>query len=151
MSVGHATDNGSGGDGRWLSKAELGQLRGISPASADRLARRNGWRRTHGNDKRTRILVPGPFLNSSYDIPTPRPPEKPERPPPEVEVAPLIAVLDAALAALREQLDRERSRADRAEAREAELRQSLDALMQVNSSRKAKRRWARLKMAWRGE
>jgi hypothetical protein len=43
---------------RWLTYAELGQARGISTASATRLAFRRKWRRQVGNDKTARVAVP---------------------------------------------------------------------------------------------
>ena len=45
-------------DVRWLTYAELGQARGISTASATRLAFRRKWRRQHGNDGAARVAVP---------------------------------------------------------------------------------------------
>jgi hypothetical protein len=46
------------GDIRWLTYAELGQARGISTASATRLAFRRKWRRQPGNDGIVRVAVP---------------------------------------------------------------------------------------------
>ncbi len=43
---------------RWMTKAELATARGISVESADRLIRRQGWRKVPGNDGRARVLVP---------------------------------------------------------------------------------------------
>ena len=50
--------DGDTGDVRWMSYAELGQARGISTASATRLAFRRKWRRQGGNDKTARVAVP---------------------------------------------------------------------------------------------
>ena len=47
-----------GDDFRWLSYGELGQARGISTASAIRLAFRRQWRRQDGNDGTVRLAVP---------------------------------------------------------------------------------------------
>ena len=47
-----------GNDFRWLSYGELGQARGISTASAIRLAFRRKWRRQDGNDGTVRVAVP---------------------------------------------------------------------------------------------
>jgi hypothetical protein len=41
-----------------MTYAELGRLRGISAASAKRLALRHGWRKTAGNDGLARVSVP---------------------------------------------------------------------------------------------
>jgi hypothetical protein len=47
------------GDGaRRMTYAELAQARGISPASAKRLAQRHHWGRQVGNDGVTRVTVP---------------------------------------------------------------------------------------------
>jgi hypothetical protein len=51
------------GDGaRRMTYAELAQARGISPASAKRLAQRHRWGRQVGNDRITRVTVPLTFL-----------------------------------------------------------------------------------------
>jgi hypothetical protein len=47
-----------GDDFRWLSYGELGRARGISTASAIRLAFRRKWRRQDGNDGTVRVAVP---------------------------------------------------------------------------------------------
>src|SRR5579862_3357442 len=46
------------GSVRWMTYAELGEARGISTASATRLAFRRKWRRQGGNDKTARVAVP---------------------------------------------------------------------------------------------
>ena len=46
------------GDFRWMTYAELGRARGISTASATRLAFRRKWRRQGGNDGVARVAVP---------------------------------------------------------------------------------------------
>ncbi len=45
-------------DIRWMTYAELGRARGISTASATRLAFRRKWRRQAGNDGIARVAVP---------------------------------------------------------------------------------------------
>jgi hypothetical protein len=53
------------GDGaRRMTYAELAQARGISLASARRLARRHAWGRQVGNDGVARVTVPLPALQS---------------------------------------------------------------------------------------
>ena len=47
-----------GDDVKWLSYGELGQVRGISTASAIRLVFRRKWRRQDGNDGTVRVAVP---------------------------------------------------------------------------------------------
>jgi hypothetical protein len=44
--------------GRWMSKAELADVRGIAVESAERLIWRQRWRRMLGNDGRIRALIP---------------------------------------------------------------------------------------------
>jgi hypothetical protein len=56
--AGYYDRNDVGDDLRWLSYAELGQARGISTASAIRLAFRRKWRRQDGNDGTVRVAVP---------------------------------------------------------------------------------------------
>jgi hypothetical protein len=48
----------AGDDFRWLGYGELGQVRGISTASAIRLAFRRKWRHQDGNDGTVRVAVP---------------------------------------------------------------------------------------------
>jgi hypothetical protein len=45
-------------DVRWMTYAELGRVRGISTASATRLAFRRKWQRQGGNDGTARVAVP---------------------------------------------------------------------------------------------
>jgi hypothetical protein len=53
------------GDGaRRMTYAELAAVRGISPASAKRLAQRHRWGRQVGNDGVTRVTVPLPALTN---------------------------------------------------------------------------------------
>jgi hypothetical protein len=54
------------GDGsRRMTYAELAQARGISLASARRLARRHAWGRQAGNDGVIRVTVPLPALQKA--------------------------------------------------------------------------------------
>jgi hypothetical protein len=102
-----------------MTYAELGEARGISPKSAERLAQRRRWPRQVGNDGMARVLVP-----IGEDRVTPRrqgltsaPDVAPRRGMPS---APDIGdVVGAAIreTPLREQLDIANQRADRAEQR----------------------------------
>ncbi|HTI84943.1 MAG TPA: hypothetical protein VL614_31210 [Acetobacteraceae bacterium] len=87
---------------RWMSYAELGSVRGINIASAKRLTVRRKWRRQAGNDGTTRVAVP---IHEAT-------PWNGKTPATDDDVALLVSSLEAALSALREQLDRERTRAD---------------------------------------
>jgi hypothetical protein len=55
------------GSGRWVTYAELAELRHISRKAAARLTLRHQWRRQSGNDGAVRVWVPEADL-----IPTPR-------------------------------------------------------------------------------
>jgi hypothetical protein len=50
-------------DGRWMTHAELAQARGISTASAIKLALRHRWRKQKDNRGTLRCLVPMEFTN----------------------------------------------------------------------------------------
>jgi len=52
-------------DTRSLTYAELGKARGISAASAKRLALRHGWHKEPGNDGLARVRVPVMALEAS--------------------------------------------------------------------------------------
>ncbi len=54
---------------RWMTYRELGQARGISRSSAERLARRLKWPRQAGNDGFARVLVPEAWLSLTDDLP----------------------------------------------------------------------------------
>ena len=131
------TDATNGGDrdptdGIWMTKAQLAAVRRISVASADRLIRRQGWRKHPGNDGRARVLVPADWAISRTSSPMEAPPADPtddqsERPaasvanPTDTESSPTditnaISALEAAVSTLREQLAAAMSRADQAEA-----------------------------------
>ena len=94
MSVGG--DNGD--DTRWMTYAELAQVRGIREPGAVRLVQRRKWERHKGNDGSTRVAVPLSEL----------------RPSPHVTPAVTPVTPDSGGV---EALQRERQRADQAEAR----------------------------------
>lgn len=107
---------------RWMLYSELATARGISRASATRLAFRKHWPRRTGNDGQARVAVP-----PDGQVPSP------DATPDATLDASRVAIPDnhggAALARERERVDaaearadRAESRADRAEVREAEFR-----------------------------
>ena len=57
-----------GDDVRWLSYSELGQVRGISTASAIRLVFRRKWRRQDGNDGTVKVAVPVDEANPQREV-----------------------------------------------------------------------------------
>jgi hypothetical protein len=87
-----------GGDTRWMTYAELGRARGINTASAKRLASRRRWRRQPDNDGTARVAVPVDEARyrtgNAYEAGD--------------DVTRLVSGPEAALATLREQLERER-------------------------------------------
>lgn len=66
--VGNDDRDDVGDDFRWLSYTELGQARGISTASAIRLAFRCKWRRQDGNDGTVRVAVPVDEARPSTEV-----------------------------------------------------------------------------------
>lgn len=118
---------GNARDGtRWMLYSELATARGISRASAIRLAFRKHWPRRIGNDGQARVAVPP-------DSQVPPPDAIPDAVPDAIPDAGHVAIPDnhdgVALRRERERADaaearadRAESRADRAEVREAESR-----------------------------
>jgi hypothetical protein len=94
-----------GSDIKWMSYLEISDARGISVASAKRLTLRRKWRRQAGNDGTARVAVPNSEL-------TPR--AKTSKNFVAADAARIIETLETAVSALREQLERERDRADQA-------------------------------------
>jgi hypothetical protein len=109
MDDGEATaDDG----GRWMTYPEIAALRRITRASAERLVQRRRWRRQADNRGHVRAYVPGewcepPPLAVQPDIRNDIP----------QDIAPIVAPLQAAIAALQQQLEYATRQADRAETR----------------------------------
>ena len=110
-----------------MTKAQLAAIRRISVASADRLIRRQGWRKHPGNDGRARVLVPRTWAEPRHSGPTDElqtePTDKSGRPTDGFAVRPtdalpdptdktlVISVLQAAVEAQSKRADRAPSRA----------------------------------------
>jgi hypothetical protein len=118
---------------RWLTYAEVGQLLGISAAAARMLAKRRDWPRRTPNmyADRARVLVPddpavqprsAPYAEPSAHVSTS------DREGPNGRDQANVRVFEQAITALQEQLERERSRVDRAESHLEEARGRLDQL-----------------------
>lgn len=126
---------------RRMTYAELGEARGISTGSAERLARRRRWARQIGNDGIARVSVPLDEADKRVDVRPGRQGGRPRGSPKVIAAGDIGEVIRGAIREvvipLREQLDRERARADRAEADNAELRRRIAAL-------EARRWWRRL-------
>jgi hypothetical protein len=110
-------------DGRWLSYAELADARRIDKQSAIRLTRRHQWQRQKDNHGIVRTYVPEEWAGvpseqaaGSMDTYS------------EMSVAMAFKPMEAAIAALREQLEHERTRADRAEQSRETERYRVEAL-----------------------
>jgi hypothetical protein len=130
-------------DGVWMTKAQLAAVRRISVASADRLIRRQGWRKHPGNDGRARVLVPPDWAASRLSGPTDAPranptdyqPERPsvavadptDRAADPTDITHAISALEAAVSTLNEQLAATLSRADQAEADRRQAEAARDA------------------------
>jgi hypothetical protein len=92
-------------DGRWLTFAELGQLRGISKTAAMKLVSRHGWRRQKNNKGQIRALVPLAWVAG----------DDAREPNSTADMSRAIRAFDSAIATLREQLMRETGRTEAAE------------------------------------
>jgi chromosome segregation ATPase len=118
----------AGEEGRWMSYAELAAARGIDRTSALKLALRRKWRKQTDNRGTVRVYVP-------LEWGTPADKRAATGAPPGVDLSTVIGTLDAAVSALREQLDRaeagreaERNRADRAENRADQAERRAEGL-----------------------
>src|SRR4051794_16114533 len=130
------------GDGQSLrlTYAQLAEARGISRASAERLVRARKWPRILGNDGVAIVIVPpgeaspgsgggsGPGSGGSKPGGRRRHRTPPHDPPHDHALEPspdIRGVIEAAVTPLREQLEHERERADRAEQQITALRDEL--------------------------
>ena len=104
------------GSGVWMTKAELARVRRISVASADRLIRRQRWRKQPGNDGRARVPVPRDWaMNKSGmapEHPTDAPPgdptdKTPRQPADPTDIRRIISALEAALQMVSDRADAE--------------------------------------------
>jgi hypothetical protein len=98
-------------DIRWMTYAELGKVREISTASATRLSFRRKWRRQGGNDGVVRVAVP---LHEAKPHSDKTPDDGDDD---RGYIIRTVSTLEVAVSTLREQLERERGRTDRAEER----------------------------------
>ena len=129
-----------------LTYAELAEALGITPASANKTARRRRWPRHMGNDGRTRVTVPDEALVrqdsppvSHGDSPLPSPPDNPVH-----ALQAQVARLEGELVGTREALIEARARTEAAEALLAEVKANRDELRQDRDEVRRDRD------AWRG-
>jgi hypothetical protein len=106
-------------DGRWMTHAELAQARGISTASAIKLALRHRWRKQKDNRGTLRCLVPMEFTNPKQDTGAVTTADG------GVDAPAAVAALQAAVTMLGDQLSHERTRADVAQGRLDDLQSKL--------------------------
>ena len=137
MSTARADD--IGGDTRLLTYGELAQARGITKASATRLAFRRRWARHPGNDGTARVAVPVSELGHKH--PDPHDDAHDGRHDATGDVSRTISALEGTISVLHEQLAKAEARAaealvdlrlERAGARE-ERQRLLDRLMQLDT------------------
>jgi hypothetical protein len=95
----------SAADGRWLTFAELSQLRGISKTAAMKLVSRHGWRRQKNNKGQVRALVPLAWVADANT----------REPNSAADMSRAIRAFDSAIATLGQQLVREAGRTEAAE------------------------------------
>ena len=106
-----------------LTYAELAEALKITPASANKLARRRRWPRVPGNDGKARVSVPEEALvrrDSPPDSPPDVPPVSPQDSPPPSPPDNLIKALEAHVATLLSQLAATEARLAAADARESQ-------------------------------
>ena len=156
-------------EGRWLDYDQLAKLRRIDRPSAIKLATRHRWQRRRGNAGLVQVFVPIHFFERSQDR---RDKYRDGSADLSVDKPDASDLLEQALAILREEMQRERNRSDRAEARISELeakitvmdadlmaaheatrraQAALDRYYAADNERKGRGLMTRLRAAWRGE
>jgi len=120
---------------RSLTYAELGELLGITAASANKLARRKRWPRAKGNDGKTRVSVPDESLDRPQDSPGDGPPDCPADVPPDSPPN-MVHELQARIAVLEVEVGAERRRADAAEADRDAWREQAQRLVERQGERR---------------
>jgi hypothetical protein len=113
------------GETRWLTYAELAESRGIDKASAIRLCLRRKWPRQKGNDGTVRVAVPLTAMRQSEDTNNDVSADASS----DVSYAnySIVRALEARVAALEEDVRRERARADGERERADQERARADA------------------------
>jgi len=150
---------------RWMTYAEIADMRGCSRAAAERWTQRQKLRRQPGNDGKTRVLVTPNVTEQMH-------PRKDPRTDP-ADVTPALAAFEQALSTIREahaaevaalrgahageastlrdQLGLVRAALDQAQAEARTARHEAETLRQAEAARKARGVLARLSAALRGE
>jgi hypothetical protein len=113
--------------GRWISYAELAEIRGTDKTSALKLALRQKWPRRKDNHGTMHVCVPSEWLGSWGNRRSDNTPhDMPSSTPNGVDISRAINTLEVALAAADKRADQAEKRADRAEIRaeQAETREN---------------------------
>jgi hypothetical protein len=159
----------SADDGRWLSYAELAELRGISRKAAMRLTLRHRWRRQPANDGTVRVCVPPDVAHRQTLRRDPRddPPHDAALADANRRASDAIALADRLAAQLadagmradraeeraaqeRIAADRFRAEAEAARAAAVEAQEAAEGLRRAEAARKAKGRLRAALAALRG-
>jgi hypothetical protein len=114
------------GDGQWLTHAEIAVARGISTASAIKLALRHRWRKQKDNRGTLRCLVPADFIGPQPSLRADtRAVSRADAAETGADLSAVIATLQTAVTLLGDQLAHERTRADIAQSELDDLRTKL--------------------------
>lgn len=142
MGMDTSTDDAT--EGRWLTYAELAELRQIDKHSALKLALRRKWPRRKDNHGTMQVCVP-----LEWAVPPERARDM------GMDMSRAIAALETAVSTLREQLGQANGRADsersRAERLEAQLQATLAKLEQAQAQYTGERSKAELAQAAFGQ
>jgi hypothetical protein len=159
----------AGVDGRWMSYAELAEVRRIDKASALKLAIRRGWLRQKNNHGQMQVCVPLDWaqpperlrdtatdrgMDGGVDLSTALAAYEAA----QTAFTTALAAKDRQIVAMEATISAQAQVVSAAEVRAAALtqevqaaRQEAEALKQADAARRGQGRLARLRAAWRGE
>jgi hypothetical protein len=112
---------------RWLSYAQLGEMRGTSPASAKRFANRKHWRKQRGNDGTVRVAVPEGGTVPRETVRGTAPGQDRDRAEDRLLLPQALAALETALSKANERAGAALALADKAMAQAADAEAEMDA------------------------
>ena len=119
--------------GRWISYAELAEIRGTDKTSALKLALRKKWPRRKDNHGTMHVCVPPEWLGAwgNRRPPDNTPNDMPSSVPNGVDISRSISTLEVALASADKRADQAEKRADRAEIRAEQAEARADQAQQA--------------------
>ena len=119
--------------GRWISYAELAEIRGTDKTSALKLALRKKWPRRKDNHGTMHVCVPPEWLGAwgNRRPPDNTPNDMPSSVPNGVDISRSISTLEMALASADKRADQAEKRADRAEIRAEQAEARADQAQQA--------------------